>query len=116
MCNDIFEFLKQDFKKQIHQCCIWYCSVNHLSSFRNGRPTSDYFKARAYLWKLPTQDIKNIAVMLMEKQEPVGLYKMLEKSREYVAEKQAIANQSKLELIKAQEQYDMDSALADFLR
>lgn len=41
---------------------------------------------------------------------------MLEKSREYVAEKQAIANQSKLELIKAQEQYDMDSALADFLR
>ena len=115
MCNDITEFLNLPFKSQIHQCCQMYCMANGLTVFRGGKPSSDYFKARAYLWKLPTQTIKNIAIMLMETREPVYLYDMENKAQKYVQEKQEKANRSKLELLKAQEQYDMDKALADFL-
>ena len=53
--------------------------------------------------------------MLMERPEPIFLYDLQKKSQEYVAEKQDKANRSKVKLLKAQEQYDMDKALADFL-
>lgn len=114
MC-DIKYFVELPFKSQLHQCCLLYCKNNHLSPYRNRKPSSDYFKCRAYLWKLPTQDIKNIAIMLMEKPEQIYLYDLQKKSQEYVAEKQDKANRSKVKLLKAQEQYDMDRALADFL-
>ena len=111
----ISDFVGLPFKSQLHHCCLLYCKNNHLSPYRNSKPSSDYFKCRAYLWKLPTQDIKNIAIMLMEKPEPVYLYDMQQKSQEYVSEKREKANRSKVELLRAQEEYDMDKALLEFL-
>ena len=112
---DIPNFVELDFSKQVHKCCLLYCSTNNLRAFRGNKPSSDYFKCRAYLMKLPRQVIKNIAIMLSEEKMPVYLYDMEKRSQEYVDKKREKANQSKLVALNAQQQYDMDKALLDFL-
>lgn len=115
MSISVEDFVNMPFKSQLHQCCLLYCKVNRLAAFSRRKPSTDYFKCRAYLMKIPTQDIKNIALMLMKHMEPVFLYDLQKKAAAYVEEEREKANRSKLELIKAQEQYDMDSALLSFL-
>ena len=115
MCINIDDFVKLPFKSQLHQCCLLYCKVNGLQAFSHRKPSTDYFKCRAYLYKIPTQEIKNIAIMLMKEQKPVYLYDLQKSATAYVEREREKANKSKLALLKAQEQYDMDSALMDFL-
>ncbi len=112
---NIESFVEMPFKSQLHQCCLLYCRANGLQAFSHRKPSTDYFKCRAYLYKIPTQEIKNIAIMLMKEQKPVYLYDLQKSAAAYVEQEREKANKSKLALLKAQEQYDMDSALMDFL-
>lgn len=115
MSVNVETFVNMPFKSQLHQCCLLYCKANHLQAFSHRKPSVDYFKCRAYLMKIPTQDIKNIALMLMKRTDPIFLYDLQKKAAEYVEQERDKANRSKLALIKAQKQYDMDAALVSFL-
>ncbi|WP_041914901.1 hypothetical protein [Selenomonas ruminantium] len=119
MCIDIEKFVGLPFKSQLHQCCLMYCLANGVSAFKNKKPSPDYFKCRAYLFKLPTQDIKNIALMLMKERKPVYLYDLLKKAQEYVERERTEENKNKIDRLekacKNGNSYDMDAALLDFL-
>lgn len=116
LCEDIKTFVGLAFKTQLHQCCQMYCMANGLSAYVKGRPSSDYFKCRAYLMKIPTQDIKNIAIMLMKEKKPVYLYSLQDTARAYVEQERAAENKKRIEEMPVQKSYDMDSAVLDFLK
>ncbi len=116
MCTDIEKFVGLPFKSQLHQCCLMYCLANGISAYKNKKPSPDYFKCRAYLFKLPTQDIKNIALMLMKERKPVYLYDLLKKAQEYVEQERTGENKKRIEELSIKQDYDMDAALIGFLR
>lgn len=80
------EFISLPFNKQIHLCTLRYLGSQSQTPFRNGKPTSDYFKCRAYLWKLDRQTIKNIYFMLEKKS--FFLYDLEKKADEWVRNRQ----------------------------
>ena len=115
---DINEFVKLPFKSQLHKCCLMYCMANGLKCFDHRKPSQDYYKCRAYLWKLPTQDIKNIAIMLDRQRKPVFLYDMQKEAAKFVEKERAEDNKKRVERIEkeAEKEKDLDEALLDFLR
>lgn len=110
-------FVEMPFKSQLHQCCLLYCKANGLQAFSHRKPSTDYFKCRAYLNKIPTQEIKNIAIMLMKEQKPVYLYDLQKSAAAYVERERAEENKRKIDRLEfaCKKGYDMDSALMDFL-
>lgn len=80
------EFIALPFNKQIHLCTMRYLATQGQTPFKNGKPTGDYFKCRAYLWKLDRQIIKNIYFMLEE--QKCFLYDLEKKAKEFVRKKQ----------------------------
>lgn len=115
LCENISDFVGLPFKTQLHQCCQMYCMANGRDSFKGGKPSADYFRCRAYLMKIPTQDIKNIAIMLMKQKSPVFLYDLQEKAAEYVERERTKDNKKRIEKMDVKKSYDMDSALMNFL-
>ena len=113
--SSIEDFVGLPFKSQLHQCCLLYCLANGLDAYKNRKPSPDYFKCRAYLFKLPTQDIKNIALMLVKERKPVYLYDLLKKAQEYVERERTEENKKRIEELAIKQDYDMDAALSDFM-
>ena len=113
---DINEFIKLPFKTQLHKCCLMYCMANGLKCFDNRKPSLDYYKCRAYLWKLPAQDIKNIAIMLDELRKPVYLYNLQKEAAAFVECKRSEDNKRRIkELPVKRTKKELDEALLEFL-
>lgn len=108
------EYVRQPFKTQIHNTCLTWCYVNGQSAFVNKKPSKAYFQCRAYLWKLPTQTIKNIWIMLQETHQKSDIYSLESLSKEYVEQKNRAIEKAKAENVV--KEYDMESALADFMK
>lgn len=108
------EFVRLPFKTQIHKACLTWCYMNDESAFVNGKPSVAYFRCRAYLWKLPTQTIKNIWIFLQDTHKKSDIYSLEKLSKEYVEKLNTESAKEKTAKIKRRD-YDMDSALADFM-
>ena len=106
--TNIAEFVEWPFSKQIHTCCLLWLKANHKSPFVRGKPSKEYYAVRGYLWKLSRQDIKNIAIMISEKQEPIPLMGLYNKARDYIQEKQTVDSKAKAEAVTKQKEYDLD--------
>ena len=106
--TDIAEFVSLPFNKQVHTCCLLWLKANHKSPYLRGKPTKDYYLIRGYLWKLPRQDIKNIAIMISEKKEPMPLEGLYNAAREYAEQKQQEDAKAKAESVTQIKEYDLD--------
>lgn len=106
--TDIAEFINLPFSKQIHACCLLWLKANHKSPFVKGKPSKEYYAVRGYLWKLSRQDIKNIAIMISEKQEPIPLMGLYNVAKEYMEKKQQEDAKAKAEAVTKEKEYNLD--------
>lgn len=108
----IADFVKLPFNKQVHLCCLKWCKNNHIAPYNaKHKITSDYFKVRAYLMKLPTQTIKNICIMLYEEECQSSIYDLEKLSKKYVREKQSAVEKEKTKGIKREYDIDLEAFL-----
>ena len=105
---DVNNFVNMPFNKQLHTCCMLWLRVNRITLYPNGKLTPKYFQIRGYLWKLPRQDIKNIALMLDEADEPVPMYGLYKKAIAWVAKKQSEAAVEQAKDVTDKKEYDLD--------
>lgn len=68
----------------------------------------EYFQCRSYLMKLPTQTIKNICIMLYDRDMQCSIYDLEELAKRYVARSQEQAEKEKLAKVTAKKEYDID--------
>ena len=102
-------FVSLPFNKQVHLCCLRWCHNNHVSPYpKKGRMAREYFQCRSYLMKLPTQTIKNICIMLYDKEQPCSIYDMEELSKRYVRRSQEESEKEKLASVTDKKEYDID--------
>lgn len=106
--TDIAEFISLPFNKQVHTCCLLWLKANHKSPFVKGKPSKEYYAIRGYLWKLSRQDIKNIAIMISEKQEPVPMIGLYNVAKVYMKQKLEDDSKAKTEAVTKQKEYDLD--------
>lgn len=116
----IEEFVGLPFSKQIHLACLAYLFGINQKAFLNGKPSPMYFKVRAYLWKLPRQNIKNIWMMLDEENKvPLKdraffpLYTLDNTASIFVRERQEESELKKQEELTNRKEYEID--LSGFL-
>lgn len=105
---NIQEFLDLDFKKQIHMCAVMWLSANGIVPFPNGKINGKYFVVKAYLMKVPTQTIRNIAMMLIEAPKPCQINEMIPLAAAYVRKKQSKNAKVVVEKIASKKEYDID--------
>ena len=112
---DIANFVNLPFSKQIHMCCLRWCHNNGIAPYPSkGKMAKEYFQCRAYLMQLPTQTIKNICIMLYDKEFPCHIYDMEELSKRYVRRSQEVSEAQKVTSVTDKKEYDID--LEAFLR
>ena len=107
--EEIIEFSKMDFNKQVHKCCLTWLHNIHLKPFVGGKPRKEYFICRGYLMKLPRQTIKNICVMLTETEIPVeDVYSLERISQIWVESRQSEEEKKAVKSITDKKEYDID--------
>ena len=107
--EEIIEFSKIDFNKQVHKCCLAWLHNIHLKPFVGGKPRKEYFICRSYLMKLPRQTIKNICVMLTETEIPVeDVYSLERISQIWVESRQSEEEKKAVKSITDKKEYDID--------
>ena len=108
MPTNIKEFLSMSFKQQVHTCAVMWLSANGIAPFKNGKISSKYFVVKSYLMKVPTQTIKNIAIMFMESPKPCEINEMIPCANAYVREKQSENAKITASKITSKKEYDID--------
>lgn len=107
--EEIIEFSKMDFNKQVHKCCLTWLHNIHLKPFVGGKPRKEYFICRSYLMKLSRQTIKNICVMLTETEIPVeDVYSLERISQIWVESRQSEEEKKAVKSITDKKEYDID--------
>lgn len=106
--KNIKEFLSMSFKQQVHTCAVMWLSANGIAPFHNGKISGKYFVVKAYLMKVPTQTIKNIAIMFMESPRPCEINEMIPYANNYVREKQSENAKVMASKITSEKEYDID--------
>ena len=106
-------FISKDASKQLHMCCLKYCSRNHIMVYKGKKMAKEYFQCRAYLKKLPVQTMKNIYMFLDSHTSPCNLYDLERIAKEYVSQEQTKHEKKAVEAVIDKREYDID--VEDFL-
>lgn len=112
------ELIGLPFNKQVNETVKLYLRVNNLPIYVNSKPSTDYFKARAYFMgtkcMIPRQHIKNVWKWLNDKKQKCSLYKLCDFANHYVAECQSEKERQKVKELGVK-QHDIGDFLEDFL-
>ena len=108
------DFLQLNFKQQVHVCSLMWLKANRYTQFVGGKMNGKYFVVKGYFMKIPTQTIKNIAIMLMEQPRPCDIKDMVRCANDYVRKKQTREARKVAQEVTSEKEYDVD--LLGFLK
>lgn len=106
--DNIEEFIALDFSKQVHRTCLQWCKNNHESPYIKGRMNPKYFKCRAYLMKIPRQDIKNICIYLTDTGAGGEPWECAAAAEKYIRDQQIESEKKKAAALNVGKEYDLN--------